>query len=460
MPSFPPQALTTLDHLIIPSYLSGVSTFDLRGRDKAAALSRLELAAARLVTHLPFLGGDVAPAGDRDEKLNAYELRSADNDRDPFLQVKEHPASTPLLINGQLNAEFVPGEEVIDFSQPCPVLRLQANIVGDTLHLVSRSHHMALDGMGGSVVGNTLSQLCRNPDTPPADLPTTAAEQRRMQEHLLRMASSSTPEALRWTPKPFNIAPLDMTDPRNVTLNRKYRISAGRIRRIKSACEAIIRDHAPSELRDVRFSSSLVIGALIGLCCYRARQAAGLGDWYGPTLDVAYNIRQQLGLPATYMGNAVVTVECQLDGQYLSSNADILSSPDLGISSKDLQGICNTLLSLVPKLREYSASHVAGMLGTLNALQDRSAVQCSFRGLAYSDTHKMDFFQDYGPLGEVQSFAIPGNEFAGVCWLLATRPGVEDYELQVGLEGAAMGELERDALLKWVGEIREAGSRL
>ncbi|KAL4908663.1 hypothetical protein BDW74DRAFT_166256 [Aspergillus multicolor] len=410
--SFPPQALTALDHLIIPSYLSG-----------AAALSRLELATERLIAHLPSLGAYVAPAADRYGKVNAYELRSGDNESDPFLRVKEHPTSTPLLINGQLNEDFVPGGEGYDLSEPCPVLRLQANIVGDMLHLVSRSHHIALDGTGDSVIGNTLSQLCRNPDTPAADLLTSATEQKRFQEHLLRKASTSTPEPLRWKPKPLNIPPLDRTDPQ-------------RIRRIKSACETIIREHAPSELRDIRFSSSLVIGALIGLCCYRARQASGFGEWYDPTLDVAYNIHQQLGLPSTYMGNAVVTVECQLDGQYLSSHAASIIIPDLGINSNDLQSLCNTF-------------HVAGMMGTLNALQNRSSVHCSFRGLAYLDTHKMDYFQDFGPLGEVQ-----------MCWLLATKPEVTDYELQVGLETAAMAELEKDGLFQWVTEVRSGMSRL
>ncbi|KAL3472090.1 hypothetical protein BJX99DRAFT_11418 [Aspergillus californicus] len=110
------------------------------------------------------------------------------------------------------------------------------------------------------------------------------------------------------------------------------------------------------------------------------------------------------------------------------------------------------------ELQSYNKNHATGMLATLGALTDRSSVVLASSRLCFSDTHKLDFYQDFGPSGEVQDFAIPGNEFAGICWMLATKsPG---YDLQIALERVAMEELERDLLFQWVTDPGSSKSKL
>ncbi|KAL4916127.1 hypothetical protein BDW62DRAFT_202965 [Aspergillus aurantiobrunneus] len=446
-PSYP---LTPLDHLIYPLYLGGVSTFDLRGKDRHEALRRLEVAATRLASHLPFLDAYIVPAPETDGKVNGFEVRSGFECACPFYQAQEHPASTALLIDGRLNPAFLPTTDALEFPDPCPVLRLKANMAGDALHLVYYFHHTAMDGMGGTVVGKTLAQLCRNPDTPASELPTTAAEQRAMREKILTMGASSTPRSLRWQPKPPHFPLFDMENPGNRTANRRFRIRAEKVHQIRQACQTLLQAHAYNGTQGVYLSTSLIIGALFGICAHRARHAAGLGEWFGATFEVAFNLRKQLNLPSTYMGNAVVTVGCSLDAQLLPSGTTGVKHAVPGVTPDEIQRLCNVMLAILQDIQSYSPDNVAGMLGTLSALTDRSSVRASWNGLAFSDTHNMDFYHDYGPLGEVQDFALPGNELGGVCWLLASKPSSRGYyELQVALEHAAMEKLEKESLFHW-----------
>ncbi|KAL2862804.1 uncharacterized protein BJX67DRAFT_365538 [Aspergillus lucknowensis] len=466
-PAFQSYTLTSLDHLIQPIYLAGSSRFDLKGKDKTEVLNRLKTASDRLLVHLPFLGGFVVPAPPVDGKINAYEVRNCEDNGDPFLVVEEHPASTPLLLNGRLNPDFLPHAPAYQPQDPCPVLRNKANIVGDALFLVQYFHHTVMDGLGGSVMCRTLAQLCRNPDTPANELPTSVEAQKRMRQHLLKL-ESATPSPLRWDPKPLELTPLDLSDPRNTTWNCRYQVRVEKVEILRAACLMVRQAAQAGSAKgggDVYLSPSLIVGAVFGLCSYRARQAARIHDGREPNIVVAVNLRKQLGLPSTYMGNALVVVQCPLDAQIIPDGNTSISHAPSGVHVKDLNQVCNIALYILKEIKAYTPDYVAGMLATLGALTDRTLVGLPWSGLAFSDTHKMPQYDDYGPLGEVQDFFIPGNAISGACWMLATKPlpgkkSLDWYELQIALESAAMQELERDRLFQWLIDAGTSKSKL
>ncbi|KAL4798506.1 hypothetical protein BDV19DRAFT_396854 [Aspergillus venezuelensis] len=432
--------LTALDHLVFPIYLGG--KFDLRGKDRYVALKRLQTAAAKLCAHLPVLTGSVVPAADTEERFNAFEI-------------KEQPASNPLLIDGRINPEFLPEPVIFDPSGPCPVVRIRANLQGDFLHMVIGCHHMAIDGIGSTVVILVLAQLSRDPETPASALSTTAAAQQNMREHLTKMDISSPPEPIEWNTNPYHLPLLASEDTKHKTLNIRYPIPKNKLALLQDACRRILRDSSLYRAKDTLVSTSLIVGSLFGICVHRARHAAGLGHLYESTLGFASNLREKLALPSSYIGNALVSVGANLDKQAISSSdhGPLVS----GVSTPDLYQLTNVALSMSEALDEY-----AGMLGTLRALEGRSSVHVSIRGLAFSDLHKLGHYGDYGLLGEVQDFGIPGNELGGVGWLLPNKPGKKKgyYELQVALERASIEELEKDGLFQWITGTGPTASKL
>ncbi|KAL4926343.1 uncharacterized protein BDV17DRAFT_299733 [Aspergillus undulatus] len=436
-------ALTSLDHLIFPVYLGGVLTFDLRGRDKVECLKLLEAGIATLATHYPFLAGCVVPAPDTDKRINSFEVRSDLGDGTPFFQVQDQLPTTPLLIDGRLNPEFSPTPELFDPSGPCPVMRVQANIQGDSLNFVSCHHHMVSDGMGTNVVGAALAQLLREPDTSHA-------------KHLSHLGSSSKPEALKWDIKPLSFPLLGLEDPKYKTLNLRYPIRKDKICLLQQACRTLMQESPLEEEKCVLLSTSLIVGSLFAICTQRARHAAGLGNLYGSKFGFAVNLREKLGLSPSYMGNAVISADSPFNTQVLPFTSASTTPIVSGVRSVDVHQVCNMALSINQELEGYTQSHVAGMLGTLDAVANRSSVRASFEGLAFSDLHKMEFYRDYGPLGWVQDMAIPGNDLGGVAWLLPNKPtpsgsqAPDHFELQVALERVSMEELVKDPLFQWV----------
>lgn len=187
------HSLTPLDHLLSPSYRSPVSAFDLKGKDRDAALTRLEVAVTRLVSHLPFLGASVAPYADPDGRVNTFGVYSAIDDTIPFYELQEHAQSAPLLIDGDLNPELMPSIGHLQPSDPCPIMLLKANVVGDMLYLVHSFYHRAMDGMSLSIVTKVLAQLSCDPDTPAKDLATSAAEQEDMRTYLAELGYPQSP---------------------------------------------------------------------------------------------------------------------------------------------------------------------------------------------------------------------------------------------------------------------------
>lgn len=176
----------------------------------------------------------------------------------------------------------------------------------------------------------------------------------------------------------------------------------------------ILQEHALTKGKKVHLSTSMVMGAVLGICSHRARRAAGLGELYGSRFHVFFNIRSLLGLPSTYIGNALVTIGCSLDAQILPS----LEVPPTHFASElaasDVQRVCNVALALLQEIQAYTPDHVAGMMGTLNTLEDWSSAAPPSDALRFSDMRKMEAYYDFGPLGEVQDVAIAGNKTAGV----------------------------------------------
>lgn len=440
----------------MPVARSGVLTFDLKGKDRDAALVRLEVASTRLFSHLPFMGAFVSPCTDRDGSGSAFRVHSASNDTVPLFQLQEHAPSTPLLVNGDLNPEFLPSPEPVRPSHPCPVLRIKANVVGDALYLILPTHHTVLDGLGSLVVCKILAQLCRDPYTPAKGLPTSAAEQEEMRAHIAKLGASSTPQPLRWDSSLPHLSPLNPKEYRNMTLNRLYGFRAERVRQIQQACQVILDENALDTGKKVRLSTSLIVSALLAICCDRAQRAAGLGEICRPSFSVCLNIRRQLNVLPTYMGNAVVRVNCPQDPRILGPTKANPTYFVSGLAADDVHQICNIALSLSQEIQAYTPDHVAGMMGTLHASENWSSAVPPFDGLRFTDMHKMDFYDDYGPLGELQDFVVAGNKTAGVAWMLPTKPPPSGskrsghYELLIALERAAIEELEKDQLFQWV----------
>ncbi|KAJ5683045.1 hypothetical protein N7462_006210 [Penicillium macrosclerotiorum] len=478
-PTFESYLLTPLDYLPPPMHMTAYLTFLLK--DPAQAVPVLEAAVSQLVSHLPFLTGNVGPSNTSvPGRQNVREVRPSTvkiMKQYPMLSIKHHPQKyisatdqgQVICYDDTFTEEYLPLPLHFATADSSPVYRFQANILEDGIILCCSAHHMAVDGIGQCLVLEALASCCHASDgsLSPQDLLTTPAHEKSTRNQILQASTSIIPQnkgpgsGQTWgTPPP---------DGSQVPISRKFVLSPDRVSQLKSMCSA----HLPqNSISDSNLSRNDLVLGLIWQCVIRARSMLR-----GPeepsarsSLSTAIDVRAALRppLPRTYMGNAVMTIPLispisnaeMVDAGSSSVVAELLD-PTPGASAVGPRTpVDATRLSYLAQIallirrgnasvdNEYMRQHLAHIHASPDwsisaASRPAEFGQSSLRTIG---TYRLDFGS---VLGRVRDFDVPDPRFRSAAWILPARFKDAPWEIRLVLEPEAMALVRQDPLFRW-----------
>ncbi|KAJ6050222.1 Transferase [Penicillium canescens] len=155
--TFEPYVLTPLVHNVPGIHMSFFLTFYID--EPSLAIPPLEAGVNRLIELLPFLAGNVTPSIQLKGKENVYEVQPPTAkflQEHSMLRIKYHehyvspksPGAFSFSNESSIDERFIPMPFEMALAELIPVLRLQANVMHDSIVLCISFHHMAIDGYG------------------------------------------------------------------------------------------------------------------------------------------------------------------------------------------------------------------------------------------------------------------------------------------------------------------------
>ncbi|OJJ41692.1 hypothetical protein ASPWEDRAFT_35295 [Aspergillus wentii DTO 134E9] len=461
--TFEPYHLTPLDHAVASTHLVFFLRFNLTGKNPSEALHRLDEAISRLISLHPFLSGNVAPAADTPDRVNVFQVQPAgisDLQKTPMLSVQQHTSDrSQWTHNGDPDEEFLP-LPIVSPAGPKPVLRFKANLVRDDLVLYIAFAHQAMDGWGMSMIYRTLSQLCRDPNSPIDTLPTIPDIHRQSRQRISDLASSSSPGELRWTsatPSLESNQPDDHDAHGNV-IGRVHEFSVGKIKALQEACHSLLCSlPAPwaEQFKDTTLSSTLIVSALLAISGTRSlpqntSATESSPPSPSPKVMIAADTRAQCGLPPSYTGNAIVPLEVPYKPDLLPHPIPTKPPSSLpGISEEDLHHICTLALSLLTTFKRLNKTYIRGALATMNHTRDWTSYKPAYHGILVSCLRGMEYYENFGPLCDPLEVDIPSHSLPGHFWILPVRSLREPWRVRIILDEDAMGRFAGDGLVRW-----------
>ncbi|KAE8371808.1 transferase family-domain-containing protein [Aspergillus bertholletiae] len=491
-PSFKPYVLTPLDHSTAPTHFSFFVSFLCQ--HPTSGLSVLEKGVQRLNTLLPFLSGNLVPSIRLKGKKNAFEVQPTDPshlNKLPMLKIKQHAQcisphnanmNTPALSPDDLfNSRYMPLPFCIPASEPQPLLRLQANVMTDGIVLCLSFHHFAVDGLGLSSIMQALSECCRNPDQSPERLSTSPEREAQSRTRIFQSTNESHQAmydgygSYLWKAAPS----ADLGAP----ISRRFCLDTEKIRRLREACTTTINtgNHQAHRINPSGanasgqgFSNNEVVTALIWLCGMRARSRAtsiegdrsSLAD-RNSSLLFAADVREILGIPSTYMGNAIVTPTStyhfkgtelhDVDPLMLDSETSDLHE----FNPNDITLLANLALSVQKEFHSINLNYVQNVISHIMASKDWH-LPANPGDLSVSSLRRVRVYDmDFGPcLGTPYDFDIPDNRTDGLGWITPPRSdssarliGYQSrgfWEVRLSLNPVAMYFLRSDRLWRQV----------
>lgn len=420
-------------------------------------IETLKKGVTQLNTHLPFLTGVVVPSSQSAGKENAFEVQPASASflqTYPMLQVESHPELDYTPPDDFIDQKYLPLPFLMPPTDPQPLIRFKANVTDTKVILCVAYFHKALDSTAVSVAIRALAELCKDPNTSPEVLPTSASAEESSRQHLLDSAAQS-PVPFNWTLTPLTFDP-PPEDPGKIPVSQHFKLSAEKVSLLKNACNAAI---SGSEIDLPPLTSNDIITALVGLCGNRARLST-VPDYIPPSpkVIIAANVRKPSLLPATYTGNALSAVEASYDASILPESTILPDGLSTSLDSADFTRLANIACNLRKEITALTEFYISGILRTIADTRDMTTFFPAYgRSIVVSSLRWMDFYLDFGALGKVQKYDIPETKVKGVCWVLPAkdlgdvkRTAKQAFELRFVLERAAMEQLKRDELLRWV----------
>ncbi|KAI9038260.1 uncharacterized protein KD926_010916 [Aspergillus affinis] len=468
---FKPYSLTSLDQTIPSSHHYTSLLFSLPPDHVPHALNRLEGAVLRLISHYPFLTGNVTSSlpsnasSTLNNSDNAFEVQPVTASlmqHIPMLQTQHHSATSTFPPSNHANHTFLPFPQFSLPTEPSPSLRCKANVVGTKLMLVFGWDTRVMDPGAVFAVVRALAEFCRDPMAAREELPVSdpwseaqGQGKRACDDVFSGLGLSSAVHIRQGSTGPrtwMGMTPIEQVSSMSET--RTARLNGDKIAMLTDACNLLVRRVGGGALPG-RLYQEDVVSAVLGVVGSRARghrddsysrSETAYADEDEGTISVATDLRHLSPLPSstTYMGNATVSIPVPTRPNNLpvlvgSQMRSLL--PD--ISPRDLYRICNVAVSLrggisaLDKGRELNTSlNTNEKAGTGNSMQIHSL-------------RPLDFYMDFGPLGRVRDVKAPGSRENGTCWILPEHE-TGGWDVAVTVEQKAMEKLSADRLVRWV----------
>lgn len=400
--------------------------------------------------------GMIAPKVNYDDK--ALEVRSAtasEVQEYPMLVIEHHPNGTPISVNGTTNPIFEPFPHVTPPRTPSPVIRFQANIVGESLIMVWCIDHRAMDGSAGLAVVKAFATLCQDPTAPCDVLFPTPDKNKKARKYLMEIKSLSQPYSVKWPFKPSGCRGSGLHSKRPL-ISSSLLLDPLKIELLRKACEYARESvcHHKNEVCHPPLATLSVLCALAGILGAQARSKAIPGEQaHSSNIIFAANVRRVLGLPRTYLGNAFMhtSTDCN-DLPPMPESLQYI--PILGPATpQDIWRVCAVALDLQTNSAQLKKEGVEGAIATVSRTRDWSSFQPGYGlNMSVSDiTAGADYvYGNWGPLGELLSADLPCDKIPGMCWILPSPPGKRtEWRLRIILEDLATKCLLEHPLLRW-----------
>lgn len=477
-----PIALTPLDHTLPKFYLPYMLYFNTP--DTKTALQTLHDGVKRLVSHLPWLAGDVtsgpqnrgyivAPSGPL-EAVPMLHVKSFDRDDD----------SQTLPINSYLPLPcFIPP------SQRRPVVRFQANVFPNRIILVMSFLHFALDGTGAGVILRALAECCCNAKSAPNATGTASTTASVAEDEInLRNQISSWPSRCN---TPVSTQSLELATPffdPNITSEqwaameaamssgvrtRRFTFSAEKIALLKQTCSSEFLPRLSPSSGFV--SSNDIVTAVLGIAVDRAQdpskarrrndESENENEDARLTLTVDLRSRVQPPLPSTFVGNMNYPAYCEI--QHLGQDQWSKPSQDNNNNNNrnneeeaDLLALTQLALQLRGKLSSMNESLAYSVSAAVADLEDWTKLESKPGNVVVTtwrhlDSYALDFGDD---LGKIVDFEAGLSLIPGACIVLPAREKAQKgeaaesvpWEVNITVKPGDMDVLVGDPLLAMV----------
>ncbi|BCS27755.1 uncharacterized protein APUU_60803A [Aspergillus puulaauensis] len=441
-----PIALTPLDHTLPKFYLPYMLYFNTP--DTKTALQTVHDGVKKLVSHLPWLAGDVTysskPCGPQNR--GHIVAPSGPLEAVPMLHVKSFnhdDESHTLPINSYLPLPcFIPP------SQQRPVVRFQANVFPNRIILVMSFLHFALDGTGAGVILRALAECCNAKSAPNATgmaITTTSVAENEIN---LRNQISSWPSRCNTL---VSTQSLELATPffdPNITSEkwaameaamfsgvktRRFTFSPEKIALLKQTCSSkFLQRLSPSGF----ISSNDIVTAVLGITVDRAQdpsKARRKNDENARlTLTVDLRSRVQPPLPSTFVGNMNYPAYCEIQHLVQDNNNN-------KEEEADLLALTQLALQLRGKLSSMNESVAYSVSAAVADLEDWSNIESKPGNVIVTTWRHLDSYAlDFGNgLGKIVDFEAGLSLIPGACIIMPAREKAQKEK-----EGEGKGEAE------------------
>ncbi|RHZ50989.1 uncharacterized protein CDV56_104387 [Aspergillus thermomutatus] len=458
---FEPYQLTPFDHLFSVFYGGCALSFRVSCPDDA--VPTLCAGLDRLVSHLPFLTGQVIQKGKR---MEVHSLPPTTRGSSPPLYVVRHFPNLRLPSKPKCRSQFC-GDYIRDESlilaprglcslAGTPIVRFQINVLADGIILVLWVNHMAIDGTGVGKMIEALSICCQaevNPGTA-RQLPTAPAAEaatRAILADFWTSPSSTITETETETDGPPALGEDEHHDSSLVDVD--FCFSASKVQRLRDCVRGLLRDNKGGGQTILDISCDDIVTAFLWISLSRVRRRS-LKDGQNTitsNLTRAVDVRKRLNnpVPDTYLGNCVVLPKETLPLEELDWRNP---GPD-----NDDQHLCRLLAPLL--------SQVAGILrARLHTVNDQY-IRGTFSPSSHSDSgpgphvfvssirHMKVYEHDFGPfLGHPEGIdLLPYMRPDAVCTIKPKRAD-GDWDIGVTLNREDITLLTADPWFGWISE--------
>ncbi|KAL5364737.1 transferase family-domain-containing protein [Aspergillus floccosus] len=467
MIDFKPYYLTALDHLLRPSYVRFVLSFQV---EKAqTAIAALESGVFRLVSELPFLAGNVTNPGKCRDRSNALMIEPPSEDylrHHPILRIQYHRGSiTQIASVDGLRSSLLPIPDTASAVYPTPALRFQANIMEDGILICICWHHCFMDGLGAHVVLESLARSCRHASASTMPLPATAQQQESIRSQIEAYFLQS-PATLGYNGA-YGLSEYRFSGDQ---ISCRFTLCPNRVGLLARMCNAAI---SKDESTPTRLTDDDVVTAAVWLCGsrgrYRASSPVGATGLKTSSLMRPVDIRRaiQPPIPRTYVGNGILFARsyCTVE--------------DLGLDRGDIDTIhgeprvkpatLNSLLNLACATRAACASvnaeHIRDVLSCMKAVDHWASFNMCPADIYISSLRRfplyaLDFGPDFGPVVDVDALESTLDTQCGILPARAQTPQTA-WEVRIALPEKAMQYLQEDELMAWLrADVVRPSSRL
>lgn len=475
--------LSPLDHTMPMIYMSYVLAF--RTADPDGGIETLREGMTRLLSTLPFLGGEVVGTSELNGHRNFYQvhLSSSVPHVDDILKVKSHlfPVSklpTPTRSGASSEAsdnetglsvvDFVPISPLSPWTDRRSVVQFQANQMTDGVALGMSFHHAVFDGTGAEFVLKALAECCRafkagSDATPLAsefadnevrlralinEMPVVAEEQ----DHTSKYGTTATIPDMPASEEEARMASLDTS-----LVTSRFSFPAPKIEELRAFCNVYVQH---SLGLDLVLSANDVLNALLATSIKRephAQPAASHGS-SGSQLQMAANIRKRFRQSdfQNYLGNAVAMVRAPIHCEKPTSPTGT------AVYGQDIAQLAAVAAEIRKGVLAVDEKHVLSLLSFMQKQEDWGALSVKLADTSITSwRHLSVYSMDFGePLGRIDGFEMHMIPLENVCIVMPRAVRTTDrngfsgrtdvpWEVNVTMTHAGMKRFMSDPLIVW-----------